>query len=271
MYERYERYDINIQPAYDRLPLATIGMRNGALAIDFAASAFTGQLIEALLGIDPVSGGGLLVFGLAWLLLRVVLAGANQGQSLGRWAMSLKTVDALYGKPAGMLELLKREGLVMVLIALFLAALRSPTTAALFAIFPLVIDGAVAYADDRKRQTLHDKLGGTIVILSRSGFQLDRKLSAAFNGLVQLTRRPERNAYDTRRRDGFDRGYHTGRSEEFYGEAYREPWPRQRPSRRPRRDPYTYADDLDDVPYNEPTRSEAWDDWDEPPSPRARR
>lgn len=165
---------MNYEPAYNRLPLASVPKRIASFALDFWGCVFLGKLVEALLGVS--AAWGLFVFALVWLGDRVVVAGNNQGQSLGRWLLSLKTVDMIYGKSAGMADLLKRELFVYPALALLLAAAKSPTSAAIFAFLPLLVDIAFAIADSRKAQTLHDKIGRTIVVITRRGFQLDQKL-----------------------------------------------------------------------------------------------
>jgi uncharacterized RDD family membrane protein YckC len=171
---------MNFEPAYNRLPLAEVPKRIGSFLIDFCFCAFTGKLIESLLGISEQSSLGLVVFALVWASDRIIVGGSNQGQSLGRWLLSLKAVDIYYGKSAGMADLFKRELIIYPFLALVLVAAKSPTSAAIFAVLPLVVDLAFAIADSRKIQTLHDKVGGTIVILSRRGFQLDQKLAKVF-------------------------------------------------------------------------------------------
>ena len=126
------------------------------------------------------------MFGLAWLGDRILVAGNNQGQSLGRWMLNLKSVDMYYGKTSGMAELFKRELIVFPFLAVLLIAIKSPTSIAIFAVLPLVADAAFAIADSRKVQTLHDKLGKTIVISTRRGFQLDRKLAQIFTLIGRL-------------------------------------------------------------------------------------
>jgi uncharacterized RDD family membrane protein YckC len=177
---------MNFEPAYDRLPLSEFPKRIGSFVLDFCACAFIGKLIESLLGINEQSGWGIVMFALVWLGDRVLLGGNNQGQSIGRWLLNLKTVDMYYGKTAGMAELFKRELIVFPFLAVLLVAIKSPTSIAIFAVLPLAIDGAFAVADSRKVQTLHDKLGKTIVILTRRGFQLDRKLAQIFTLISRL-------------------------------------------------------------------------------------
>jgi uncharacterized RDD family membrane protein YckC len=174
---------MNFEPAHNRLPLATVPLRIASFVLDFCACVFIGKLIEALLGINEAN---LWIFALVWAGDRILIAGNNQGQSLGRWLVSLKTVDMYYGRVSGMAELAKRELVVSPFLAILLLASKSPTSAALFAVLPLVVDAAFAIADSRKVQTLHDRLGGTIVIFTRRGFQLNQKLAKVFRLIRQL-------------------------------------------------------------------------------------
>jgi uncharacterized RDD family membrane protein YckC len=209
---------MDYEPAYSRLVLARLAQRNAALLVDFIACAFLGQLIEALLGLSN-SGLGLVIFGVAWMLNRVFIAGKSQGQSLGRWLMSIRVVDMTYGKSAGVLELFKREAAIYLCMALVLAGFNSgglTNTISFFALIPIVIDGVIAIADSEKMQTLHDKLSGTIVIVSKRGLQLDQKITK----LLGQASRGASKAYQSRRSSdrpnrGYDRGYGQG-----YGQRY---------------------------------------------------
>jgi uncharacterized RDD family membrane protein YckC len=174
---------MNFEPAYNRLPLAPVPVRIGSFILDLCACVFIGKLIEALLGINEAN---LWIFALVWAGDRILIAGNNQGQSIGRWLMSLKTVDMNYGRVSGMAELAKRESIISPFLAILLLAFKSPTSAALFAVLPLAVDTAFAIADSRKIQTLHDRLGGTIVIFTRRGFQLNQKLAKVFKLIRQL-------------------------------------------------------------------------------------
>jgi len=179
---------MNFEPAYNRLNLAQVPPRIGSFTIDFCACSFIGKLIESLLGITENSSVGLVIFAIVWMSDRVLIAGNNQGQSLGRWLVSLKTVDMNYGKSAGTIELFKRELIVFPFLALLLVASQYPTSAALFAVIPLIVDAVFAMVDSRKIQTLHDKVGGTIVVVTRRGFQIDIKLAKVFNQFSRFSR-----------------------------------------------------------------------------------
>ena len=201
---------MDFEPAYNRLQLAQVGQRIIASSIDLTACIFLGQLIEALLGITG-SPAGWFIFAVVWLVDRVLIA-SGQGQSIGRWLMSLRVVDQEFGKPAGLFELCRREILVFIFLALVVGAFSSPTAAIVFAVLPLIADVVVAIADQRKVQTLHDKLGGTIVIVTRKGFQLGQKLSKVFG---QVSRRTTQ-AYQ----DRFSNPYQD--RDPYRGDSYRD-------------------------------------------------
>ncbi len=244
---------MDYEPAYSRLVLAKLSQRNAALLVDFIACAFLGQLIESLLGLSN-SGLGLVIFGLAWMLNRVFIAGKNQGQSLGRWLLSIRAVDMTYGKSAGVFELAKREAAIYLCMALVLAGFNSggiTNTISFFALIPLVIDGVIALADSEKMQTLHDKLAGTIVIVSRKGLQLDQKLTKF---LGQASRSASKAYQSSRSSDrsnrgysqGYDRRYSPGYDDEF--EDFDDYDDRERGQ-----DRQAYEEDYDADPYQEPS------------------
>jgi uncharacterized RDD family membrane protein YckC len=208
---------MDYEPAYSRLALARLAQRNAALFVDFIACAFLGQLIEALLGLGS-SGMGLIIFGIAWLINRVIVAGKNQGQSLGRWLMSIRVVDMTYGKTAGVLELLKRESVIYLGMAFVLAGFSSgglTNTISLFALIPIIADGVIALADSEKMQTLHDRLAGTIVIACRKGLQLDQKITKLLGQAGRSAGKAYQSSRD--RRTGYSQNYGRG-----YGQDYDE-------------------------------------------------
>lgn len=206
---------MDYEPAYYRLALARLAQRNAALIVDFITCAFLGQLIEALLGLSN-SGLGLIIFGIAWLINRVVIAGKNQGQSLGRWLLSIRVVDMTYGKTAGVLELLKRESVIYLGMAFVLAGFSSgglTNTISLFALIPIIADGVIALADSEKMQTLHDRLAGTIVIVCRKGLQLDQKITKLFGQASRSASKAYRSNRD--RRMGYSQNYAQDYDDEF--------------------------------------------------------
>ncbi|NJM27620.1 MAG: RDD family protein [Pseudanabaena sp. RU_4_16] len=248
---------MDYEPAYSRLALARLSQRNAALLVDFIACAFLGQLIEALLGLSN-SGLGLVIFGLAWMLNRVFIAGKNQGQSLGRWLVSIRVVDMMYGKSAGVFELAKREAAIYLCMALVLAGFNSgglTNTISFFALIPIVIDGIIALADSEKMQTLHDKLSGTIVIVSRKGLQLDQKIAKL---LGQASRSASKAYQSGRSGDRPNRGYGQGYGQD-YGQGYAQGYDDEfdddddYDDRVRGRNRQEYGDEYDVDPYREPS------------------
>jgi uncharacterized RDD family membrane protein YckC len=190
------------EPAYNRLPLASLPTRLGAFIIDFLACFLLAQLVRELLGL---SGGFWLqtFFIPIWLSDRAL---AN-GQSLGRWAMSLKVVNMNFGKTTGTLALLKREGLILTFLLLVISSLDSNgtiTSLTIFAPIPLIVELVFASADTLKRQTIHDRLSESIVVFTRRGLQLDLKLSKWFSfgmgWLSQIAQKSQQQAKQSKRR-----------------------------------------------------------------------
>ncbi|HEY9847700.1 MAG TPA: RDD family protein [Candidatus Caenarcaniphilales bacterium] len=172
-----------LEPIYNRLPKAGVWQRGYALSIDFAVV----WLVSAILSANQIVVQSF-VFGLAWFGLRVVLVVNNQGQSLGRWALDMKVVEAKLGKKPGFLELSKREGIVglgALLTIIGLSNLSRNATAVLL-IIPLAVDCAVALTEPIRRQAFHDRLANTLVIYTHRGYSLDRKVRKLF---AQVRRR----------------------------------------------------------------------------------
>ncbi|MGK7924215.1 MAG: RDD family protein [Spirulina sp.] len=119
------------------------------------------------------------VFFLLWILLRVVVVDKNQGQSLGSWCMDIKVLNLRFRKVPDIFELAKREGVVGGL-AMFAAIgfnlfFFNPFSTLLL-VSPLIIDCAIAYADDDWNQAFHDRLFGTVMIQTKRGYSLDIRL-----------------------------------------------------------------------------------------------
>jgi uncharacterized RDD family membrane protein YckC len=169
----------DFEPAYTRYALAPVLHRGAALGIDLLACSFLGQLIQAI-AFGVVEGGWIswLIFGLIWFFFRVLVVNKSGGQSFGRWLMSLRTIDAEYGKTATLAALLWRE--VILLASLLFFINTANTTLVVFTWLPLAVDALFAQVDNQKRQTFHDRLAGTIVIFTRKGLELDRKILNLF-------------------------------------------------------------------------------------------
>ena len=148
--------------------------RCAALGIDF----FLIGLLCIALGANGVTL--LFVFMISWLACRVFVVSRNQGQSLGRWAFDIRVVDSQLNRTPRLLGLLKREGVMGLGAFLFLmglGGLASGNAGILLLMLPIVIDGgAVLFDTSRHPQTVHDRIGQTIVIGSRRGYSLDLKI-----------------------------------------------------------------------------------------------
>ncbi|MBF2028092.1 MAG: RDD family protein [Oscillatoriales cyanobacterium C42_A2020_001] len=154
-----------------RYPNAPMDRRVGAFAIDVAVTA----LPSLLLG-----GGGLyiLLFLALWFVSRVLVVTANQGQSLGRWAMDLKVVNPRFRIIPGIVPLMKREaitGIGCVLILIGLVNLSPTNGFLLIAPIPLLVDCSFAFTDSKYRQAFHDRLATTLITQTRRGYSLDLK------------------------------------------------------------------------------------------------
>ncbi|NJK60959.1 MAG: RDD family protein [Oscillatoriales cyanobacterium SM2_1_8] len=193
----------DFEPAYTRFPIASLSQRNGAFAVDFGACFLLAVLVRELVGI-PILGW--VWFGGLWLLVRAVVPAGAGGQTLGRWFLSTRIVDMNYGKTSTLSALLLREGLALFACLLVFTSLDGNgfiTSWTLFAPLPLTIDFAFMAADGPKRQCLRDRLAGTIVVCTRKGLDLDRKVGKALgwvseNGVALWRSRDARSA-DSRR------------------------------------------------------------------------
>jgi uncharacterized RDD family membrane protein YckC len=160
-------------PPYLKVP---VWRRGAALAIDLLAVGLLSSLIGG--SITAVA----FVFIVAWLGMRVIWVAKNQGQSLGRWALDMKVVDARIGGTPGLQELLKREAVVGAGAMLFYVGLLSlwnlgsGAAWALMLFIPLPVDCSFAYADRRLRQAFHDQISRTLVAQTRRGYSLDLKI-----------------------------------------------------------------------------------------------
>lgn len=157
-------------PPYPKVPL---WRRGAALAIDFAAVGLLSLTLGGSVAAQAV------VFLLAWLGLRVLLVTRNLGQSLGRWALDMKVVDARIGGTPGLQALLKREGLLGVATLCLLLGLVNLSPAkpwSLLLFLPLGLDCSLAAFDRVQRQAFHDQISRTLVVQTRRGYSLDIKI-----------------------------------------------------------------------------------------------
>nr|WP_242018504.1 RDD family protein [Pseudanabaena sp. FACHB-1998] len=190
---------MDFEPAYSRYPLATVNQRLGALIVDFLSCWFISELTVSILSIDPANPLHLFIFISTWFVFRVFIAARAQGQSFGRWLMSIRVIDAEFGKTAGLGAFMKREIFVFVCAIFLIKTITS--TLIVFAWIPFVADAAFAIVDNEKRQAFHDRISGTISIQTRKGFAIDEKLGKLFNQAGQQATklyqsRQERDLYE---------------------------------------------------------------------------
>ncbi len=225
---------MDFEPAYSRYPLASVNQRLGALIIDFLSCWFISELTLSLLSVTSSSPLRFLTFLVTWFVFRVFIAARAQGQSFGRWLMSIRVIDAEYGKTAGFGAFFKREIFVFVCSLFLIETITS--TLIVFAWIPFVADAAFAIVDNEKRQAFHDRVSSTISIQSRKGFAIDQKLGKLFNQAGQQATK----IYQSRQeRDLYEDGYSA---------------PRPKPKRRPRtksRPPQDFSRDYES-PYTDP-------------------
>lgn len=159
---------------HTRFPRVPIWRRGIALGIDF----FVVWLFSSLLGgsLPNFQVAQVVIFLLAWLSLRVFLTYGNQGQSLGRWALDMKVLDAEYARLPGLQALFKREGITGLGASSIAIALNNITLGATLLLLPLAIDCGLALCDPELRQAFHDRIARTMVISTRRGFSLDIKV-----------------------------------------------------------------------------------------------
>ncbi|MBD2187312.1 RDD family protein [Pseudanabaena mucicola] len=190
---------MDFEPAYSRYPLATVNQRLGALIIDFLSCWFISELVLSLLSISSSNPLRLFTFVVTWFVFRVFISTSSQGQSFGRWLMSIRVIDAEYGKTAGLAAFFKREIFVFACSIFLIETIT--TTFIVFAWIPFAADAAFAIVDEEKRQAFHDRISRTISIQSRKGFAIDQKLGKLFNQAGQQAtklyqERQERGIYD---------------------------------------------------------------------------
>ncbi len=233
---------MDFEPAYSRYPLASVNQRLGALIIDFLSCWFISELTLSLLSVSSSSPLRFVTFLVTWFVFRVFIAARAQGQSFGRWLMSIRVIDAEYGKTAGFGAFFKREIFVFICSLFLVETITS--TLIVFAWIPFVADAAFAIVDNEKRQAFHDRISSTISIQSRKGFAIDQKLGKLFNQAGQQATK----IYQSRQeRDLYEDEYSAPRSK-----------PSAKTKRRPRtksRPPQDFSRDYESSytdPYAEP-------------------
>jgi uncharacterized RDD family membrane protein YckC len=247
---------MDFEPAYSRYSLATVNQRLGALIVDFLSCWFIAELVLSLLSIDASNPVNLFIFIVTWFVFRVFIPARSQGQSFGRWLMSIRVVDADFGKTAGFAAFFKREIFVFVCSLFLIKTITS--TLIVFAWIPFAADAAFAIVDNEKRQAFHDRISSTISIQSRKGFEIDQKLGKLFNKAGQQATK----LYQSRQ----DRDLYSDENSAPRSKPKRRPRTKSRPPQDFDRDydrdyasPYAdpYAEPLEDL-YNSNTSKSAY-------------
>jgi uncharacterized RDD family membrane protein YckC len=122
----------------------------GAFVIDELFVFIVTELARFALGLRHTFGGAVLAFGMATAYY-AVLNGSEMGQTFGKRALGIQVRDASSGGPIGA----DRAGLRYVVIGLF-------RIIPFFGLFSL-LDGLWPLWD-RRRQALHDKIAGSLVV-----------------------------------------------------------------------------------------------------------
>lgn len=152
-----------------RFPKVPIERRMYAFLIDFVlvwiiSSIITNLFLEFF------------TFCFIWFILRVVVVDRNHGQSLGRWALDIKVLDARFNKIPSIVSLVKREGIICLVAFASMIGFKLSffnLLSALLLIAPLLIDAGIAITDEEFNQAFHDRFAQTIIIQTRRGFSLD--------------------------------------------------------------------------------------------------
>lgn len=173
---------MSLEPIYKRFPKVPIERRVAAFGIDFVAVWLFSSLVTGIIV-------QMLVFLMLWLGLRVLLVSSNQGQSLGRWALDMKVLDAKYSRIPQLLTLTKREAILGFCAFLATLGLSSGLGGGGFYLLllpiPLLVDCGAAF-NDEAQQAFHDRIAQTLVIQTRRGFSLDLRLKKL---VAQISRR----------------------------------------------------------------------------------
>lgn len=163
---------MNDKSALIRYPIVPIWRRGAALIVDclppWIVGIWAGNLIL----------GFLILFLAVWVGLRVLVVNQQNGQSLGRWAFNLRVAELETGRTPQVADLAKREAMVGFGAALAIYSLihLGQNGAWLVLCLPLLGECSLAFFDSTKRQAFHDQIAHTIVVKSRRGYGLDRKI-----------------------------------------------------------------------------------------------
>ena len=181
MYDDYQP-----KPNLRRYPKVPIERRIGAFAIDFLSVWFLSAFFASNIFFQW------LVFLPAWMILRVIVADKNFGQSLGRWAMDTQVVDPRYDRLPDLMSLGKRELILGCEAALAVAGLQINARnglSMLLLLAPLLIDCSLAFLDDEHNLAGHDRVAETLMIQTERGFSLDLRLKKIFGQIQRNMRR----------------------------------------------------------------------------------
>jgi hypothetical protein len=217
---------MDFEPAYSRYPLATVNQRLGALIVDFLSCWFISELTVSILSIDPANPLHLFIFISTWFVFRVFIAARAQGQSFGRWLISIRVIDAEYGKTAGLGAFMKREIFVFVCAIFLIKTITS--TLIVFAWIPFVADAA--FAIDEKLGKLFNQAGeqATKLYQSRQERDFDEDVYGAPRPKpTKPKRRPRTKSrppqdFNFDRDSDFDRAYQNS-YQDNYADPYVEP------------------------------------------------
>lgn len=177
-------YD-NYRPDYRRYPRVPTNRRVGAFAIDFLTVWFISSFFASNLFFQWI------VFLPAWLIMRVIIADKNQGQSLGRWAFDTKVIEPRFNRLPELLALFKREIITGLGSALAIAGLQinfSNGLSMLLLLTPLAVDCSFALLDEEANLAFHDRVAQTFMVQTERGFSLDLRFKKIF-GQIQRSMR----------------------------------------------------------------------------------
>lgn len=138
----------------------------------------------------------LLVFILAWVILRILVVAGNRGQTIGRWALDMKLMDTGYPRIPPVINLAKREGILgfsafLAMMGLNIAFINPFST--LILVCPLLGECSMALADEELNQALHDRVAKTRIVPSRRGFSLDIRLRRIYWEVKKTLRNRRKN------------------------------------------------------------------------------